>query len=186
MNLPATQRTVADLITEYEDKASAIAESIAALNMAVDAMNMAATVQGVYVERIVDRPYLTERSVNANLLKSAWKAIYNRLNVDQLASAKDKKLFEQTIAAPPPLTILAVMLRYSCEFTKRCVGLRRLAVRVPVPSQKACRSSSISTMPPAPSEVRGVPTPGVPVACFTIRAPEAEAAGFSWPAPSAR
>jgi hypothetical protein len=44
-------------------------------------------------------------TLRKNLLKSGWKAIYNRLQIDRIASAKDKKLFERAIADPPPLTV---------------------------------------------------------------------------------
>jgi hypothetical protein len=50
------------------------------------------------------RAYVNANDMRKNLLKSGWKAIYNRLNIDMVASANDKRLFERTLADPPPLT----------------------------------------------------------------------------------
>lgn len=104
MNLPAKQRTVLDLIEEYEAKDSAITEAVANLEKAWAALEMAASVQGTFVESIGTRPYIHESKLRSCLLKSAWKAIYNRLQIDMLASAKDKKLFDVTLQKPPELT----------------------------------------------------------------------------------
>ncbi|QEH81901.1 DUF4942 domain-containing protein [Sphingomonas sp. C8-2] len=65
---------------------------------------MAATVQGTFVEPVGTRSYLYADRLRSNLLKSGWKAIYNRLQIDRIASAKDKALFERAMASPPPLT----------------------------------------------------------------------------------
>jgi SAM-dependent methyltransferase len=104
MSLPALQTTVLDLIEEYDGKAARLADEIAALSAAHDRLTMAASVQGAFVDTIVRDPHLHESTLQKLLLSSGWKAVYNRLQIDRIASAKDKKLFEQTIAAPPPLT----------------------------------------------------------------------------------
>lgn len=101
----ALQRTVFDLIEEYERKAADIEAAIADFDAAYDRLGMSATVQGTFVDSIGSKPHLHAKSLRANLLRSGWKAIYNRLQIDRIASAKDKKLFEQTIADPPPLTV---------------------------------------------------------------------------------
>jgi hypothetical protein len=104
-NVPALQRTVFDLIDEYEGKRANIAGEIAALDAAHDRLTMAASVQGTFIDTIAAKPHLHESTLQKKLLSSGWKAIYNRLQIDQIASAKDKKLFEQTIADPPALTV---------------------------------------------------------------------------------
>lgn len=104
-NLPAPQRSVADLITEYEEKVANVEAEIDRFNQAHDALQMAGTVMGAFVEPIGNRSYLDAKSIRSNLLKSGWRAVYNRLDIDKIASAKDKKLFEQTLASPPPLTM---------------------------------------------------------------------------------
>lgn len=103
--LPALQQTVFDLINEYATKHEAIEDEIAAFDAAFTRLGMAATVQGTFIEPVGSKSYLYADRLRKNLLKSGWQALYNRLQIDRLASAKDKKLFERTIADPPALTI---------------------------------------------------------------------------------
>lgn len=101
----APQRTVADLIEEYEAKHAAIDQAIASFDDAFTALGMAATVQGHFVEPVGSKSYLYADTLRKNLLISGWRAIYSRLDIAKIASAKDKKLFDQTLASPPPLTM---------------------------------------------------------------------------------
>ncbi len=98
------QRTVLDLIEEYEQKSASIAQAIADYEAAFDRLGMAATVQGCYIEPVGSKSYLSEKALQKNLLSSGWRAIYNRLDIASIASAKDKQLFDRTLADPPPLT----------------------------------------------------------------------------------
>ncbi|MEG8219024.1 DUF4942 domain-containing protein [Sphingomonas sp. HH69] len=100
----APQRTVADIVAEYDDKSANVEAAIADFERAYETLQMAGTVMGNYVEPISSRPHLHASSVQKNLLKSGWRAVYNRLDVSKIASAKDKQLFERTMADPPPLT----------------------------------------------------------------------------------
>lgn len=102
---PALQRTVADLVDEYDEKVAAMPDAIQHFNDAYRALEMAATIQGKFVAPIMRHsPSVHERDLQRNLLKSGWKAIYDRLQIDRIASAKDRKLFERTIEDPPELT----------------------------------------------------------------------------------
>ncbi len=101
----APQRTVADIIAEYEEKTANVENAIETFNGAFDTLGMSATVQGCYVEPVGSRSYLNAAALRKNLLISGWKAVYNRLDIAKVASAKDKKLFDQTLASPPPLTM---------------------------------------------------------------------------------
>lgn len=105
MNLPARQSTVLDLVEEYEDKNAAIDDEVAAFEAAFTRLEMCATVQGKYGGPVTrHRPHISARDLRANLLKSGWQAVYDRLQIDQIASAKDKKLFALTLEKPPELT----------------------------------------------------------------------------------
>lgn len=104
-NLPAKPRTVADLVAEYDEKCAGVEQAIATFGEAFTAMQMSAVVQGQYVEPIGSQSYLYPAALRKNLLKSGWKAIYNRLEIDRVATVKDKQLFERTMADPPPLTV---------------------------------------------------------------------------------
>lgn len=105
MNAIALPVTVADIVAEYEAKDAAIAAEIKALEDAFTRIDMAATVQGTYVERVAQRPFLHIDTLRKNLLKSGWRAVYERLQIESIASAKDKKLFDQALVNPPPLTV---------------------------------------------------------------------------------
>lgn len=117
-SLPALQQTVVDLINEYAAKHDAVDDAIATFNRAFDALGMAATVQGTFVEPVGQQSFLYADRLRANLLKSGWKAVYNRLQIDSIASAKDKKLFERTMAAPPALTIDNARATFGDYFTR--------------------------------------------------------------------
>ena len=101
----AGQRTVADLIDEYETKSANVDQAIATFERAYEELQMAGTVMGRFVEPIGSRSYLNAKTIQANLLKSGWLAVYDRIGISKIASAKDKKLFDQTMANPPPLTM---------------------------------------------------------------------------------
>lgn len=105
MNLPARQRTVADLIEEYDEKVSTVPDAISAVMDAWKSLEMTASIQGKFGGSISRHaPVIHEREVKIALLKSGWKAVYDRLQIDMIASAKDKKLFERTLEQPPELT----------------------------------------------------------------------------------
>jgi hypothetical protein len=105
MNLPARQSTVLDLVDEYEEKNAAIDVELKGFEEAFTRLEMAASIQGKYVSPITrHRPHIHASELRKVLLKSGWKAIYDRLQIDMIASAKDKKLFERTLEEPPELT----------------------------------------------------------------------------------
>ncbi|MBT1154341.1 DUF4942 domain-containing protein [Aminobacter anthyllidis] len=105
MNAIARQSTVSDIIDEYDAKAASVEQAIKAYEDACTAIEMAGTIMGTYVEPILrGKAYVHADNMRKNLVSSGWKAIYSRLNIDRIASAKDKKLFERTLAAPPELT----------------------------------------------------------------------------------
>lgn len=105
MNAIATQRTVIDLIDEYDEKNANIEHVIGDFQNAFTKLKMGACVQGKYVGSVTrHEPFIYAEELRKNLLKSGWQAIYDRLQIDRLATAKDKKLFERELADPQPLT----------------------------------------------------------------------------------
>lgn len=105
MNAIALPLTVADIIEEYEAKDAGLDRAISEFTAAFDGIDMAATVQGVFVDRVAAKPYLHVDALRKNLLRSAWRAVYNRLQIDAVASASDKKLFDRALTDPPPLSL---------------------------------------------------------------------------------
>lgn len=110
----ATPRTILDLIEEYDEKVANADAVVAAYDAACAAVESAGCVMGTYAEPVLrGRAYVHAGDMRKNLLKSGWKAIYNRLNIDMIASANDKRLFERTLADPPPLTAEIVRSTFS-------------------------------------------------------------------------
>lgn len=105
MQALARQSTVSDLIEEYDQKRSSIEDEVRAFEQAYGRLEMAACIQGKFVAPVTrNRPYVSADELKRNLCKSGWKAIYDRLQIDRIASARDRKLFEQTVESPPELT----------------------------------------------------------------------------------
>lgn len=101
----ARQSTVLDLIEEYETKVAAIDGEVAAFEAAYTKLEMSACVQGKFVAPVSrHRPHISVRELKANLRKSGWRAIYDRLQIDRIASAKDRKQFDRAMEDPPELT----------------------------------------------------------------------------------
>lgn len=104
-NAPAKQSTVLDIIDEYEEKSANVEAAIKAYEDACTAVEMAGTILGTFVEPVLrGRAYIYANDMRKNLRASGWKALYNRCQIDRIASAKDKKLFDRTLADPPELT----------------------------------------------------------------------------------
>ncbi|MER8532093.1 DUF4942 domain-containing protein [Mesorhizobium sp. M1005] len=105
MNAIARQSTVTDLIEEYDQKRAAMDEEVRAFEAAYGRLEMAACIQGKFVAPVSrHRPYVSADDLKRNLCKSGWKAIYDRPQIDRIASARDRKLFDQTVENPPELT----------------------------------------------------------------------------------
>jgi len=102
----ARQSTVADLIGEYETKHAAMDDEVQAFKDAFMRLEMSACIQGKFAAPVTrHRPDVSSKELRQNLCKSGWKAIYDRLQIDRIASAKDRRLFDQTIENPPELTM---------------------------------------------------------------------------------
>ena len=105
MNTIARQSTVSDLIAEYDLKREAMGKEVAAFEAAYSRLEMAACIQGKFVAPVSrQRLHINADELRRNLCKSGWKAIYDRLQIDRIASARDRKLFNQTVENPPELT----------------------------------------------------------------------------------
>lgn len=102
----AKPATVADIIDEYEKKSAALADALERTKAAVADLAGACSVMGEWGNHSAPRlDYAHERDLRAALLVSGWKAVYSRLGIAEIASAKDKKEWERTLADPPALTM---------------------------------------------------------------------------------
>lgn len=105
MNLPAMQRSLSDVVAEYDTKLAALPAALASFNAAGDDLKMAATVGGTWGNERIETGSIYERTLQDSLLKSAWRHVYDGLNIDTIASAADKRRFEQAMEKPAPFTL---------------------------------------------------------------------------------
>ena len=106
MHVPALQRSLPDLVDEYDAKKSGMLDAVASFKQAGNDLKMACTIGGTWGKVTIDTgDRLYESSLFECLLKSAWYHVHQGLNIDRLASPNDKKLFEQAMAKPPPFTL---------------------------------------------------------------------------------
>lgn len=106
---PALRRSLAEIVAEYEAKAESLTGEIAAFEAATNAVKSAASIGGAFGGTIFDRePWLHERKAAQALLKSAWRHVYDGLQIGKIASAKDRKTLEVRLENPPPFTIPAL------------------------------------------------------------------------------
>lgn len=105
--LPALARTVADICDEYNSKVAALPETLLEFECAVDRLESATSINGQYSHYDIfgrsGRPRPDERAIRKALCVSGWRSIYDRLNIDRIATARDRDLFRQTLSDPPPL-----------------------------------------------------------------------------------
>lgn len=98
-------RPISDAVEEYEAKAAKIEETLAAFEQHKKDLAVACSISGVYGRERMDVGTVYNHTAKKNLLVSAWVHVFNVLNIAQVASAKDKNLFEQSLADPAPFTL---------------------------------------------------------------------------------
>ena len=92
-------------MAEYDAKAAGITEALAAFEAAGSALKIAATVAGEHGGEKIDTGYVREDTLRRNLLVSAWQHVWKGLNLPSIASANDKRKWEQSMASPAPFTL---------------------------------------------------------------------------------
>ena len=106
VNLPTLQRSLSDVVAEYDLKAAALADAYKTFQQAGTDLKTAATIGGTWGNVTIDTgDRLYESSLATSLLKSAWMHIHDGLNINRLASPNDKRLFQQAMSNPPPFTL---------------------------------------------------------------------------------
>lgn len=105
IHVPALQRSLSDVVAEYEHKLAALPAALAAFNAAGDDLKMAATIGGTFGNTTINTGSIYERTLQDSLLKSAWRHVYDGLNIETIASTADKRRFQQAMEKPAPFTI---------------------------------------------------------------------------------
>ncbi len=101
----ALQRSISDVVAEYDTKVAALPQAMADFNSAGESLKMAATIGGTFGDVTIDTGHNYEDSLKSCLLRSAWKHIYAGLNIERLSSPDDKQKWKQAIEKPPAFTI---------------------------------------------------------------------------------
>ena len=110
MNFVALPPSITDIIAEYEEKARNVPQAINDFEAAGSALRMASMVGGTFGNTTIDTGRINASTMQASLLKSAWLKIYSRLKIGLIASAADKRKFEQSINNPAPFTLENIRL----------------------------------------------------------------------------
>lgn len=106
MSVPALQRSLRDVVEEYDAKRAGIPDAIAAYQRAVTDLQSSVSVGGSFGDTLLrDSLPPSQRAMDAVLLKSAWRHVYGGLQIDRLATAIDKRRFQALLADPPGFTI---------------------------------------------------------------------------------
>lgn len=105
MNELSLGRRLSDVVAEYEHKREEIPEAIAAFNKASNVLRMSASIEGKFGQENIDTGRVSSHTLERHLLKSAWFFVYDKLQISYLASAKDKKIFQQEMTSPPEFTM---------------------------------------------------------------------------------
>lgn len=90
----AVQRVISDLVDEYTFKKENLKVELEQFKKAGDAVKMAATVNGVFGKEHINVGSIYIQTLEKNLLKSGWLAVYSRCKIARIATAQDKKQFE--------------------------------------------------------------------------------------------
>lgn len=105
-NVPAKLRSLPEIVKEFDEKWADIPNLENDYDAFHAQLDMRTTVAGTYVGRVVNyHPSLSKSAAQQTLLKSAWRHVYTGLNLDQIASAADRKKFEMSFETPPPFTL---------------------------------------------------------------------------------
>lgn len=87
-NTPALQRSLVDVVAEYDLKLAGIAEAEKAFARAGTELKMACTVGGTFGDVTIDTGSTYTSSLQLCLLRSAWKHVYEGLQLDRIASSR--------------------------------------------------------------------------------------------------
>lgn len=101
----AGQLKISDVIDEYNKKYTDIKNQIEKFKDAGGALITAANIMGTFGQVNIDVGRVSLSTIEDSLLKSAWLHIFNGLNLNKIATAQDKKIFNQSLLNPAPFTM---------------------------------------------------------------------------------
>lgn len=104
-NTPALQRSLVDVVAEYDKKAGEISQALRDFVAAGNTLKMATTIAGVYGDVTLNTGHVYESEMKMCLLKSVWKHVFEGLQLDRIATAKDKQRWKTELEKPAPFTL---------------------------------------------------------------------------------
>jgi len=104
-NAIALLRSLPDVVAEYDQKFAAIPQAITSFQSAGDAIKTAACVSDTWGQTTINTGSVSDWKLKESLIKSAWHHVYNGLSIDRIASATDKRRFQQAMTNPAPFTL---------------------------------------------------------------------------------
>lgn len=99
------QRNLRDVVAEYDQKLAAVDSVVSAFKKAGDDLKSASIIGGVWGDVSINVGDACERTVKSSLLRSAWKHVYEGLNIARISTPSQKKKWEQDLASPAPFTL---------------------------------------------------------------------------------
>lgn len=99
------RRKPSEIVAEYDAKREALAGAFAAFEAAGQDLERAASIGGAYGGVSIDTGRVCGDTLERALLGSAWRHVYVLYGLADIASAEDKRRFEQLFAAPPAFTL---------------------------------------------------------------------------------
>ena len=106
--VPAKLRALREIVAEYEEKRDAIPGAVETFKRAITDAEVASNIGGAYGGSIWGGgigPGLSERNMAKTLLTSAWRHVYDGLNIEKIAPATERKQFDMTLENPPEFSL---------------------------------------------------------------------------------
>lgn len=101
----AYPHAIRDIVSEYRYKSENLLSEMQTFEDARERLNANSVVSIAQGAQLARNQYISHEIAQRQLLKSAWRALYIRLNLDRVFSASDNKLFDQSLESPPELTL---------------------------------------------------------------------------------
>ena len=101
----AYPHAIRDIVSEYKYKSENLLSEMQVFEDARERLNANSVVSIAQGAQLARNQYISHEIAQRQLLSSAWRALYIRLNLDRVLSAADNKLFDQSLESPPELTL---------------------------------------------------------------------------------
>jgi Domain of unknown function (DUF4942)/Uncharacterised methyltransferase family (DUF6094) len=104
-NVPVLQKKLSEVIAEYDGKLASIGTEIEEFEKAGDRLKTVSCIAGTWGDVSINTGSIYSRTLEQSLLNSAWRHVYNLLQIETIAPASDRSRFKQGMSNPPPFTL---------------------------------------------------------------------------------